>query len=268
MSAPNSSQSGAVNPVALTQGDRGELHDIHQIHAAILREKPDPREGFEPVNLWLVVMIAGLLFWGGSYLANYSGRFEADEFQESPRGKAAGPSGPVDPTATIKLQGMLAFNNVCAACHNDDGMGKPGTAPPLAGSDWVNADSGNRIIRIALHGLQGAIKVNTNTEFNIPTAQMPPQGGVFDDKALAAVLTYIRSAWGNKGGLIKPEEVKAIREQEKAHESSVWNVEDLLKIPIGGSAPPAELSADQLKAKLKALPADQLAQLLKDLGGK
>jgi mono/diheme cytochrome c family protein len=266
MSAPGTPKSRGINPVALTQADRGEQHDVVQIHAAILREKPDPREGFEPVNLWLVVLIAGLLFWGGSYLSHYSGRFEADEFQEVPRGKAVGGGGPVDPTAAVKQAGMLAFNNVCAACHNDDGMGKPGTAPPLAGSDWVNAENGNRIIRIALHGLQGAIKVNASNEFNLPSAQMPPQGSVFDDKTIAAVLTYIRSAWGNKAGEIKPEQVKAIRDQEKAHESAIWTVDDLLKIPLGSGAPPAELSLDQLKAKLKALPPEQLAQLMKDIG--
>ncbi|NBP24238.1 MAG: hypothetical protein EBU81_06765, partial [Proteobacteria bacterium] len=48
--------------------DRGETHDVTELHAAVLREKPDPVEGFEPVNLWVVAGIAGLLFWGGSYL--------------------------------------------------------------------------------------------------------------------------------------------------------------------------------------------------------
>ena len=38
-------------PNASSRLDRGEQHDVTELHAAVLREKPDPVEGFEPVNL-------------------------------------------------------------------------------------------------------------------------------------------------------------------------------------------------------------------------
>ena len=53
-----------------------------------------------------------------------------------------------DPLAAVKREGMLTYNAVCALCHGEDGAGKAGVAPPLAGSDWVNADGPNRLMRI------------------------------------------------------------------------------------------------------------------------
>ena len=107
--------------------DSGEHHDVTELHAAVLREKPDPVEGFEPVNLWMVAGIAGLLFWGGAYLTQYSGRFEAMEFSELPHGKPALVAAvAADPLAAVKRDGMIAYNAVCALCHGEDGAGKAG----------------------------------------------------------------------------------------------------------------------------------------------
>jgi mono/diheme cytochrome c family protein len=51
----------------------------------------------------------------------------------------------------------------------------------------------------------------------------------YNDDQIAAVLTYIRSQWGNKGGPIKPELVKAARaEPHPGPETS----DELLKIPV------------------------------------
>jgi len=154
-------------PNASSRLDRGENHDVTELHAAVLREKPDPVEGFEPVNLWVVAGIAGLLFWGGAYLTQYSGRFESMEFSEFPHGKPA-PVAAVaaDPLAAVKRDGMIAYNAVCALCHGEDGAGKAGVAPPLAGSDWVNADGPNRLLRIVRHGLKGTVKVNKDVTWN------------------------------------------------------------------------------------------------------
>ena len=272
MSAELPSHTKPANPVALTQGDRGELHDVFQVHAAILREKPDPKEGFEPLNLWMVVLIAGLLFWGGAYLTQYSGRFEADEFEEGQHGKtatmAAGGGTPVDPLIT---KGQTVFT-ICAGCHNDDGNGKDGVAPPLVGSDWVNADGPNRLARIVLFGLKGPVKVNDKVTFNVPGQAMTPFKDTLKDEEIAAALSFVRSSWGNKGGLVKPEQVAAIRKElESRPADDQWTPEDLLKIPTNGGTPApggGDLTPDQLKEKLKAMPADQLQKLIKELTAK
>jgi mono/diheme cytochrome c family protein len=42
----------------------------------------------------------------------------------------------------------VIFQKICAACHQQDGAGKEGVAPPLAGSEWVKAPSGERLVRM------------------------------------------------------------------------------------------------------------------------
>ena len=79
MSADNFSNPSVRNRAL----DRGESTDVVDLHAAVMRERPEPVEGMEPLNLWLVVFIAVLLFWAGSYLTHFSGGFRADEFAES-----------------------------------------------------------------------------------------------------------------------------------------------------------------------------------------
>jgi len=47
-------------------------------------------------------------------------------------------------------RGREAFA-VCAACHQQDGQGQEGLAPPLVGSRWVTGDAG-ALVRIVLNG--------------------------------------------------------------------------------------------------------------------
>jgi mono/diheme cytochrome c family protein len=125
----------------------------------------------------------------------------------------------------MRAEGRRVFETTCAACHQPTGMGKDGTAPRLAGSEWVQAAGGDRIVRIALNGLSGPINVK-GQDWNLT---MPPWRDNFSDDQIAAVLTYIRSQWDNKAGPIKPELVKAARaESHPGPESS----DELLKIPV------------------------------------
>lgn len=256
--------------------DRGETHDVTELHAAVLREKPDPVEGFEPLNLWVVAGIAGLLFWGGSYLTQYSGRFEANEFSEFPHGKPL-PVAAVaaDPLAAVKRDGMLTYNAVCALCHGEDGAGKAGVAPPLAGSDWVNADGPNRLVRIVRHGLKGTIKVNKEVTWNPANDPSIVMGSQWDaiggsNEKLAAVLTYIRTSWGNTGAPVTAQMVvDGLAPVKDRSADDNWTEEELLKVPASGSGAAAVASAaptaDQIKAQVMALPDDQRQALLKEL---
>lgn len=128
-------------------------------------------------------------------------------------------------------EGKTLFATVCAACHQPTGLGLPGMFPPLAGSDWVNTPGAERIIRIVLHGFMGPITIN-GKPFNSPAPMMPPQGAL-PDKQIAAVLTYVRNSFGNKAGAVTPEQVKAIRDAEKAR-TAMWDEASILKIPVTG----------------------------------
>jgi len=118
---------------------------------------------------------------------------------------------------------------VCFACHQPTGMGLPGMFPPLAGSDWVMAAKPDRLIRIVLHGITGPIQLN-GQPFTTPAPIMPPQGTLSDDQ-IAAVLSYVRTNFGNKAGAVTAAEVRAVREAEKAR-TAMWTQAELEKIPV------------------------------------
>lgn len=103
----------------------------------------------------------------------------------------------------IKI-GKEIFGTTCFACHQSEGQGIPNTFPPLAKSDYLNADS-KRAIKTILHGLTGEITVNGKKYNNI----MPSQN--LSDDEIANVLTYIYSNWGNNKTEVTPEIVKALR---------------------------------------------------------
>ena len=88
--------------------------------------------------------------------------------------------------------------------------GTDGVAPPLADSEWVQAASGERLVRIVLNGLNGPIQVRGKT-WNIV---MPPWRENLDDEEIAIVLNYVRSQWGGQGAApIKPDVAAAARQQ-------------------------------------------------------
>jgi nitrite reductase (NO-forming) len=114
----------------------------------------------------------------------------------------------VVPTAKGKQEriqfGGQVFATNCAACHQTTGMGIPAAFPPLAKSDYLNADK-IRAIKTVTGGLQGKVVVN-GKEFD---GVMPAWN--LSDEEIANVLTYIYNSWGNSGKEVTPEEVKANR---------------------------------------------------------
>jgi glucose/arabinose dehydrogenase/mono/diheme cytochrome c family protein len=120
--------------------------------------------------------------------------------------------------------GRVMYEATCLACHQQHGLGQPGLAPPLAGSEWVSGSEG-RLIRIVLHGLRGPIKVKGESfEMDMPSL------GVLDDDQIAAALTYTRREWGHTYEPITPAAVKKVRDETAAREDA-WTMADLLKVP-------------------------------------
>lgn len=101
-------------------------------------------------------------------------------------------------------RGAELFAATCLACHQSDGRGLPGLAPPLRDSPWV-LGSPERLTKILLHGLSGPLEVH-GTQWN---ADMPALAA--DDADLAAVATYIRREWGHGADPLTPELVESIR---------------------------------------------------------
>lgn len=125
--------------------------------------------------------------------------------------------------------GKTVYMQVCFACHQPTGQGLPGMFPALAGSDWVVAKKPDRLIRMVLHGFTGPFMLN-GVPFKSPAPLMPAQGGVLNDQQIADVLTYVRNSFGNAAAAVTPEEVRVIREAEKAR-AAMWTEAELQKIP-------------------------------------
>src|SRR5437899_13064893 len=58
--------------------DYGESEDVQKVHAAIQREKQEPRVGLEPLSLWLIGIYALAIIFRGAYLGRFSGSFSGD----------------------------------------------------------------------------------------------------------------------------------------------------------------------------------------------
>lgn len=116
----------------------------------------------------------------------------------------------------------------CATCHQANGQGLPNIFPPLAGSNWLDGND-ERLIKITLHGLNGPIKVN-GKDFG-PDRGTPPMtrfNELLNDEEVAAVLTYVRNSWGNKGEAMKPETVGKVR-MANAKRFQFWDSKELLE---------------------------------------
>ena len=120
-----------------------------------------------------------------------------------------------------RTHGQRLYEVSCAACHQNDGQGKVGVASPLAESEWVTGPAG-RLARIALHGVRGEITVRGKS-YNL---EMPGFAQVFNDADLAAILSYVRAAWGNKAPEITAASIGSLR-RRFGHRDS-WTVEELL----------------------------------------
>ncbi len=111
--------------------------------------------------------------------------------------------------------GESLYQQRCSSCHQANGQGSPGVYPPLAGSEYAAAANSGVPIRIVLHGLQGPITVK-GQEFN---SLMPAYGlGItMSDDEVAAVLTYVRSSWGNTASAVTAHDVHEVREETQGH---------------------------------------------------
>jgi mono/diheme cytochrome c family protein len=225
--------------------DYGETEEVRDTHAAIAREKVEPRIGREPLSLWLIAIYGLAVFFGGAYLGRYSGDFSGnglDFLGGAPRvakkGAAGGGGSEQAAELTPAERGAKIYSANCATCHQANGIGVGGQYPPLDGSDIVNGGA-RRHVMIVLKGLQGPVTVKGQ---NYGSAVMQPWEKTLTDQKVADVVTYERSAWSNKGTPVTAEGVAALR-KELAGRTESYTEPDILAVPadadLPGGAPPA-----------------------------
>jgi mono/diheme cytochrome c family protein len=187
--------------------------------------------GNEPVAarsaapMWIIVTTLLLLFLGGYYFDKHSGWFNKNIYAPYSSAGELDTYQPKSGEAAARARGKAVYDSVCGICHGPDGMGKPGQAPELAGSELVNAKGFNRLAHIPLMGLNGPITVG-GKDWNMAMAAM---GAALPDDDLAAVLTYIRSSWGNKAPPVTGDDIKKIRSSMGAPKPMTH--EELMALP-------------------------------------
>jgi mono/diheme cytochrome c family protein len=208
--------------------DNPQEADLVQQHGELLREANSSREGAELLSPWLIIGFLALTFLGTGYLFWNSGGFKVNVFNPARVAWDGAGSGGAAAVADPMVIGKRVFTQNCIVCHQQTGLGVPGQFPPLAGSEWVLSQDwhgDNHIVKIVLHGFQGAVTVKGQQFNNV----MAPWGKVLKDEQIAAVLTYVRNEWGNKAPPITKDFVAKIREQTKDR-TEPWSQKELQSI--------------------------------------
>ncbi|NKI92458.1 cytochrome c [Rhizobacter sp. SG703] len=182
------------------------------------RENPDPHEERKPIPWPLLILVALLVGFGVVYIA--CAHVDTPSAWGDGRSRAE-LEGEVK-TAGAAVDGGALYASLCAACHQPTGLGLPGVFPPLAGSEWV-AGKDTTAAAIVLHGITGPVTVK-GTVYN---GAMPAFKAQLGDEQIAAVLSHVRSQWGNSATAITAATVAQVREQTKARSESFTGDKEL-----------------------------------------
>jgi mono/diheme cytochrome c family protein/glucose/arabinose dehydrogenase len=130
---------------------------------------------------------------------------------------AAPAAAPLAPAEAKRFDdGKAVYAGLCQACHQENGQGLDTVAPSLVGTNFALA-APHVPVRILINGKEG------------PIGLMPPLGSVLGDDQIAAVLTYVRRAWGNQGSPIDPGGVADVRKQTTGR-TRPWTEKELIEM--------------------------------------
>jgi mono/diheme cytochrome c family protein len=113
---------------------------------------------------------------------------------------------PSSESSLLVSLGKTVYDARCASCHGAQGEGKPPHWPPLANNQSIEMESAVNPIRMVLNG-----GYPPGTAGNPKPYGMPPFAGLLSDNEVAAVVSYIRTAWGNRGAPVSAREANELR---------------------------------------------------------
>jgi mono/diheme cytochrome c family protein len=102
--------------------------------------------------------------------------------------------------------GKKIYTAQCAVCHGSQGEGRGVDFPPLAGNQSIQMTSSVNPIRMVLNGGYPPGTIRNPRPYG-----MPPFAQGLSDEEVAAVVTYIRTAWNNRGTAVTDADVNALR---------------------------------------------------------
>ena len=131
--------------------------------------------------------------------------------QQLPRGATTG-TPPASPLHTAAGPGLKLYEKHCADCHGGQGQGARGqdghwAYPPLAGNRALALPSPANLVQIVLHGGFAPAPSGNPRPFG-----MPPHVLTLNDSEVAAVVSYVRTQWGQRPEPVTTLEVQRLRE--------------------------------------------------------
>jgi mono/diheme cytochrome c family protein len=123
-----------------------------------------------------------------------------------PRADASQTAAPAARQAKPSARGEKLYVDHCAACHGERGEGVPGAYAPLAGNRAVTMSVPANLVRIVLEG-----GFAPDTPGHPRPFGMPPFGQTLDNEDIAALLTHVRTSWGNQGSAVSALQVNRYR---------------------------------------------------------
>jgi mono/diheme cytochrome c family protein len=125
--------------------------------------------------------------------------------EPAPRAQPTSPLPSAESSLLMSL-GKTVDDARCGSCHGAQGEGKPPHWPPLAGNQSIEMESAVNPIRMVLNG-----GYPPGTKRNPMPYGMPPFAGLLSDDEVAAVVSYIRTSWGNRGHAVSAREANELR---------------------------------------------------------
>ena len=101
--------------------------------------------------------------------------------------------------------GRQVYVQQCAMCHGEQGQGRA-PFPPLANNQSIEMSSPVNAVRMVLNGGYAPATKHYPRPYG-----MPPFAHILNDEQVAAVVTYIRVAWGNGGTPITTAQANELR---------------------------------------------------------
>lgn len=107
---------------------------------------------------------------------------------------------------TFMTRGKTVYDELCLACHQEDGSGVPMMFPPITQSEIIQGDK-DKLITVILDGMSGKVEIK-GEEYN---SDMPPQRDNLNDQQLTDLVNFLRNSFDNKADEISIDEVTAVR---------------------------------------------------------
>lgn len=152
--------------------------------------------------------MAEVVYRSTQYLSDDDLRAMAVFLKALPQGPAAPAERAARASALPSLDlGKRIYERECADCHGKAGEGAIGAYPALAGNRAVTMSVPANVIRVVLSG--GYLPA---TAGNPRPFGMPPFAHRLNDEDIAAVVSYVREAWGNSAGPVTQLQVARYRQ--------------------------------------------------------